>query len=181
MKILVAAIATKDVTSVKTLWTIYHLLNILLQKKKFRIHLTCTTPNMIYLAYWTKCGKQGVGSTENWKPRLSNYKSHIKKKVKSCSILKHFIDSCTDTVNPSKYLRFTLIDCVTYTENSKKEEIDDFLLEKENFWIGALCTIHKGLNDYNDWRHVRRNQKFNIDDWLYSNKTCLDIPRVRLL
>ena len=180
MKILFAAIATKDVTFVKTFWTIYHLLNIL-QQKKIRIHLTCTTPNMIYLAYWTKCGKQGVGSTENWKPRLSNYKSHIKKKVKPCSILKHFIDSCTDTVNPSKYLRFILIDCVTYTENSKKEEIDDFLLEKENFWIGALCTIHKGLNDYNDWRHVRRNQKFNIDDWLYSNKTCLDIPRVRLL
>ena len=104
-------------------------------------------------------------STENWKPRLSNYKSHIKKKVKSCSIVKHFIDSCTDTVNPSKYLRFILIDCVTNTENNSKEEIDDLLLEKENFWIGTLCTIHKGLNDYQDWRRVRRNQKFNINDW----------------
>ena len=64
---------------------------------------------MIYLAYCTKCGKQGVGSTENWKPQLSNYKSHIKKK--SYSIVRPFIDSCTDTVNPSKYLRFILIDC----------------------------------------------------------------------
>ena len=71
--------------------------------------------------------------------------------------MKHFIDSCTDTVNPSKYLRFILID--------SKEEIDDLLLEKENFWIGTLCTIHKGLNDYHDWRQVRRNQKFNINDW----------------
>ena len=83
---------------------------------------------MIYLAYCTKCGKQGVGSTENWKPRLSNYKSHIKKKAKLCSILKHFTDSCTDTVNPSKYLRFILIDCVNNTENNSKEEIDDLLL-----------------------------------------------------
>ena len=101
------------------------------------------------------------GSTENWKPRLSNYKSHIKKTVKSCSIVKHFIDSCTDT----KHLKFILIDCVTNTENNGKEEIDDLLLEKENFWIETLCTIHKALNDYHGWRRVRRNQKFNINDW----------------
>ena len=79
--------------------------------------------------------------------------------------MKHFIESCTDAVNPSKYLRFILIDCATNTENNSKEEIDDLLLEKENFWIGTLCTIHKGLNDYQDWRQVRRNQKFNINDW----------------
>ena len=84
---------------------------------------------MIYLAYFTKCGKQGIGSTNNWRPRLSNYRSHIKKKVKSCSIVKHFIDSCSDTANPSKYLRFILIDCVTNPENNSQEDIDDLLLE----------------------------------------------------
>ena len=42
-------------------------------------------------------------------------------------------DICTDTVNPSKYLNFILKDCVTNTENSSKEEIDDLLLEKEKF------------------------------------------------
>ena len=66
----------------------------------------------------------------------------MKKKVKSCSIVKHFIDSCNDTVNPSKYLRFILIDCVTNTENSSKEEIDDLLLEKDHFSIGTSCKIH---------------------------------------
>ena len=66
----------------------------------------------------------------------------MKKKVKSCSIVKHFIDSCNVTVNPSKYLRFILIDCVTNTENSSKEEIDDLLLEKDNFSIGTSCKIH---------------------------------------
>ena len=50
---------------------------------------------------------------------------------------------------------------VTNTENNSKEEIDDLLLEKENFWIGTLYTIYKGLNDYHDWRQVRRNRKFN--------------------
>ena len=78
-------------------------MNVLQQKKiKIRRYLKCTTANMIYLAYWTKCGKQSVGSTEIWKPRLSNYKSHIKKEIESCSIVKHFINSCNDTVNPSK-------------------------------------------------------------------------------
>ena len=67
---------------------------------------------MIYLAYCAKCGKRVVVSTKNWKPRLFNYKSHIKCKVKSCSIVKHF----TDAVNPCRYLRFILMDCVTNTK-----------------------------------------------------------------
>ena len=95
---------------------------------------------MIYLVYCTKCGKQVVGSSKNWESWLSNHKSHIKKKVKSCSIVKHFIDSCTATVIPSKYFRFI---------NSSKEKIEfDLLLEKDKFWIETLSTIHKGLNGY---------------------------------
>ena len=95
-----------------------------------RRDVTWTTPSIIYLAYWTKLGQEGVGSIENWKPRFSNYKSRIKKRVKSYSIVKHFIDSYTDTVNPSKYLRFNIIDCLTNTENGNKEEIGDLHLEK---------------------------------------------------
>ena len=40
---------------------------------------TCSTNNVIYMAYCFTCQKQGVGSTVSWKPRLSNYryKSHI--------------------------------------------------------------------------------------------------------
>ena len=37
---------------------------------------------MIYLAYCTKCGKQDVESTENWKPQLSKYKPRMKKENK---------------------------------------------------------------------------------------------------
>ena len=88
-----------------------------------------------------------------------------KRKVKLCSIVKHSIGSCTDTISPSKYLRFVLTDCVINTESNSKEDTDDFLLERENFWIGTLCTIHKGLNKYHAWRGVRRKQKFNINDW----------------
>ena len=50
--------------------------------RKFRIlrDSTCSTRNVICVAYCTNCGKQGVGSTVAWKSRLANYKSHIKKK-----------------------------------------------------------------------------------------------------
>ena len=75
------------------------------------------------------------------------------------------MDYCTGSVNPSEYLRFILKDCVTDTENNRKAEIDDLPLEKNNFCIGTSSTIHKGVNDFSDWKWVRRNLKFNINDW----------------
>ena len=118
------------------------------------------------MAYCTKCGKQGAGSTENWKPRLRNYKSHIKKKVYSCSIVRHFIDNCPGTDdNPSKHLRFILLDYVNNIENLNTDELESVMLDKEKFWIGSICSIHKGLNGYHDWRRSKRVQKFKIGDW----------------
>ncbi|XP_057292599.1 uncharacterized protein LOC130621317 [Hydractinia symbiolongicarpus] len=54
---------------------------------KIRRSSTCTTSNVVYVAFCKNCGKQGVGSTIPWKSRLANYKSHIKKKVPSCRIV----------------------------------------------------------------------------------------------
>ena len=49
----------------------------ILDKKGEHMH----NKNVIYMAYCTKCGEQGTGSTVSWKPNLSNYKSHIKQSV----------------------------------------------------------------------------------------------------
>ena len=49
---------------------------------------------MIYVAYCKICGKQGVGSTTAWKPRLANYKSNIKNKILFCRMVRHFIGDC---------------------------------------------------------------------------------------
>ena len=133
--------------------------------KVFKIHkaITCNTPNIIYMAYCTKCKKQGVGSTEDWKPRLRNYKSHIKRHVYSCSIVRQCIDDCPgNEVNPSKYLRFVLLD---FVNNVSAKDHENIMLQKEKFWIGSICAIHKGLNGYHDWRRTRRVQKFKIGDW----------------
>ena len=76
---------------------------------------TCSTPNVVYMAYCKKCKKQGVGSTISWKPRLRNYKSHIKKNVPSCKIATHFIDECCDEEIPFKYLALFIIDVANNT------------------------------------------------------------------
>ena len=52
---------------------------------------TCSTPNVVYMPYCKKYKKQGVGFPIWWKPRLRNYKSYIKKNVRSCKIVIHFI------------------------------------------------------------------------------------------
>ena len=132
--------------------------------KKFSIRrpLTCLTQNIVYLAYCTKCGLQGVGSTVKWKARLANYKSHIKKKIKKpCRIVKHFMNTCVDPDIPHKYLRFIIIDLVNNTEDLEEEEIDALFIEKEQFWIGTLHTYPFGLNSLHD---LHRKTRKNISD-----------------
>ena len=103
----------------------------------------------------------------NWKHRLANYKCHINKKVKSCRIAKHFIECCSDADNATKHLRFVLIDFIDNTTDLSNERIEGILLEKEKFWIGTICAIHKGLNGFHDWRRTKRVQKHLINDWWY--------------
>ena len=100
--------------------------------------LTCTSENIVYLASCGICDLQGVGSTVCFKSRLANYKSHIKHKRKTCSIVNHFID-----IHEADHssLKFMLIDQNTHGD----------LLKCENFWIGILLTNQKGLNDNHDF------------------------------
>ena len=83
------------------------------------------------------CGLQGVGSTINFKTRLANYKSHIKRKRRTCAIVNHFLD-CHGADHSS--LKFMLIDQRHHT-----------LRECENFWIGTLLTNQGGLNGHHDF------------------------------
>ena len=44
---------------------------------KIRQKLDCNSENVIYLVECKKCKKQGVGSSEDFKSRISNYILHI--------------------------------------------------------------------------------------------------------
>ena len=81
-----------------------------------------------------------MGSTVSFKSRLANYKSHIKHKRRTCSIVSfvnHFIDM--HEAHHSS-LKFMLID-----------QNHGDLLKCENFWMGILLTNQKELNDNHDF------------------------------
>ena len=78
-----------------------------------------------------------VGSTTNFKKRVANYKSHIKRQRRTCSIVNHFLD-CHNADHST--LKFMLID---------QRESD--LREGENFLIGMLLTNQGGLNSHHDF------------------------------
>ena len=134
------------------------------RKFQIRRRLTCKTPNVIHLCTCKNCGKQGIGPTTEWKPRLANYKSHAKHNVNSFSTSKHFSTQFTSPIDTSAFYSFQLIDCLDNFENLSEEEVDDLLLDKEKFWIGTLLTMHKGLNNTHDWNRKKRRA---VDDTLW--------------
>ena len=127
------------------------------RKFSIRRDSTCTTKNVVYVAICQTCGKQGVGSTVAWKPRLANYKSHVKNELKTCKIARHFIEDCPDPT--LRNFKFVIVDVVNNTEKLSKEDVDSLLLEKEKFWIGTLVTQHKGLNGTHDWNRKKRTER----------------------
>ena len=117
--------------------------------------LTCKTPHIIYLATCMNCKQQGVGLSKNFPSRLSTYKTHSKEKYDGCGISIHWNHVCRQDDNPVAYMNFQLIDCVDNTEAMDDKQIRSLLKEKERFWIGTLVSIHKGMNNTNDWNEGR--------------------------
>ena len=97
-----------------------------------------------------------IKTFENLVYGIINPISHIKKKVRSCSIVNLFIDICSDTDDPSRNIRFIIIDQLNNTNSLSPDDIDDLLLQKERLWISMLVTIHKGLNSTRGWNRKRR-------------------------
>ena len=88
-----------------------------------------------------------------------NYKSHINNNHKTCGIVRHFLEDCVDEEDPTGNLIFYIVDGLNNTDNLTSEQIDDLLLQKEKFWIGALLTMHSGMNTSHDWNRTRRNDR----------------------
>ena len=103
---------------------------------KIKRDSSCKTENVVCVAYCLNCQKQGLGSTVSWKPNLRSCKSHIKNNVKSCKIVRHFIEECKGVSN----LRFIVVDVLSNVDHFSSNEIEDLLLQKQQFWIGALVT-----------------------------------------
>lgn len=57
---------------------------------------------------------------------------YIKKCLKSCQIIKHFIECFNDVDEPTKKLHFILIDFVGNTYQLSNKRIEEILLKKKN-------------------------------------------------
>ena len=79
--------------------------------------------------------------------------------MRSCSIVNHFIDVCSDTDDLSRNIRFIIIYQLNNTNSLSLDDIDDLLLQKERFWILTLIAIHKGLNSAHDWNRKRCTER----------------------
>ena len=62
--------------------------------------------------------------------------------MRSCS---HFIDVCSDTDDPSRNIRFIIIDQLNNTNSLSPDDIDDLLLQKESFGFQHLSPYIKDL------------------------------------
>ena len=69
------------------------------------------------------------------------------------------IDVCSDTDDPSRNIRFIIIDQLNNTNSLSPDDIDDLLLQKERFWISTLVTMHIGLNSTHDWNRKLRTER----------------------
>ena len=98
---------------------------------KIRHSLSCHTYYIIYCAICLLCNRQCVGSSVNFRARLSNHKSHIKQRKRTCRLVNHFIDNAHD--HPLSSLKFVLIEKVS----TKTEE---FLEQRERYWQAQLWT-----------------------------------------
>ena len=65
--------------------------------------------------------------------------------MRSCSIVNHFIDVCSDTDDPSRNIRFIIIDQLNNTNSLSPDDIDDLLLQKG---FQRLSTYIKDLIAY---------------------------------
>ena len=63
------------------------------ERYKIRQEIDCRSKNIIYPVRCRKCPMQGVGQTETFQARVSNYISHILKIKQTCGILKHFMET----------------------------------------------------------------------------------------
>ena len=135
--------------------------------RNIKTTLTCNSKNIIYCINDLVCKKQNVGSSEEMKKRLSNYKSHLKLQKETCSFVKHFWETPSHkSVNPvpnhpkefnellHREFEIILVDQLkTTNEMSQLEKVKN-LRKLEGEWQSKLHTYEPfGLNVRGEWKN----------------------------
>ena len=108
-----------------------------------RQNINCRSKNVIYLVNCKMCRMQGVGKSEDFKTRISNYISHIIQSKATCSIVKHFIEMEGHSVEHFGIMGIVQIENHLGTKSALKKMLADF----EGYWQIKLQTIESwGMN-----------------------------------
>ena len=130
--------------------------NVTGESYKIRQKLDCDSENVIYLVECKKCRKQGVGSTEDFISRISNYISHILTKRPTCKMVQHFY--LTEGHSIEDFTVTGIVGLVNPPKNSEKksERLGNF----EGYWQVKLMTLELyGLNDRDEFFNTRSGAK----------------------
>ncbi len=135
-------------------FTSYHSEQIFTISKK----LNCQSTNLIYLIECNTCKQSYIGyTTTNLPKRFSNHKSHIKKGIKSCKLVNHFIEvdhsldfSTNETFNStlSAHVSIIIVDSVDLSSCTSNEERERVMEAREGFYQTQLKTLERygGMN-----------------------------------
>ena len=116
--------------------------------------MQCTTCKQSYVGY----------TTSNLPKRLSNHKSHIKKNIRSCKLVTHFLDidhsldfSTIKSYNTSlsSHLKVILIDSLDFEDDMSKIDREKAMAAREGFYQTQLKTLERfgGMNTL-DSNHI---------------------------
>ena len=128
-------------------------------------YITCQSCNLIYLMECRTCKQSYVGyTTSNLPKRFSNHKSHIKKGIRSCKLVNHFLDidhsldfSTTASYNSTlrTHLSVIIVDALEFEPEISKVDKEKAMEAREGFYQTQLKTLERygGMNTL-DSNHI---------------------------
>ena len=123
---------------------------------KIRQRIDCNSKDVIYLVECKKCGKQGVGSTEDFKLRISNYITHVSKKRPTCKTVQHFYLTEGHSIEDFHITGIAKLVNPPRNPEKKSERLGNF----EGYWQIKLMTLEPyGLNDREEFFRTRSGGK----------------------
>ena len=123
---------------------------------KIRQNITCESKDIIYIISCRRHNLQGVGCTTDLKGRLSNYKSHHKKKYISCGITEHFLEDGHDFEADFEFLPIVKLLNPPSNIVKRRERLEEF----ELYWQENLVTYEPyGMNKKTEIEKARQKVK----------------------
>ena len=133
------------------------------RKWNIRQHLTCSTPNLIYLII-CKCNNHEsyawyIGSTNNILDRWRNHRKDFKsRRYASCGLSRHAVEPHPEILprKPIEYLKVILLETLGKTATEAQ------LINREVWWQSNVGTLFFGLNKRKDFRTagIQRNRTY---------------------